>query len=231
MRINQFVANATDMSRRAVDKAISEGRVKVNNQTALIGQAVDLNDNVTLDNRVISANNEKIVLLINKPVGYVCSRDGQGSKTIYDLIPAKYSHLNYAGRLDKDSSGLVVMSNNGDLINKLSHPSFSKQKTYQIKLNKPLSNDDMAKINRGDVILDERPSLMKLNNLSSDNLSLRVEMSEGRNRQIRKTFSSLGYDVLELTRTKLGQFTLEQLNGLPYRDVSDINSNKTLVNS
>ena len=115
MRINKYVALATGMSRRAADRAIDEGRVQVNGQVPSAGQAVADSDSVTLDNSVITTDVKIQTIMLNKPVGYVCSRDGQGSRTIYDLLPSELHHLKPVGRLDKNSSGLLLMTNDGQL--------------------------------------------------------------------------------------------------------------------
>src|SRR3954463_9519108 len=107
MRINKYVALATGKSRRAADAAIGEGRVLVNGQTPSTGQGVTTDDLVTLDSLRITPAVNTITIILNKPVGYVVSRDGQGSRTVYDLLPAKYHNLKPVGRLDKDSSGLL----------------------------------------------------------------------------------------------------------------------------
>ena len=108
MRLNKYISENSDLSRRKADEAISAGRVLVNDELPELGQDILDTDTVKLDNVILERNSDnKLVLLLNKPVGYVCSRDGQGSPTVYDLLPEKYHHLNIAGRLDKDSSGLV----------------------------------------------------------------------------------------------------------------------------
>lgn len=231
MRINQFVAKATNLSRRAVDQAIKEGRIKINNSPASVGQLVNSNDLVSLDNKPIKLNESKIIVLVNKPTGIVCSRNGQGSKTVYDLLPDQYRNLKYAGRLDKDSSGLVILSNDGNLINNLTHPRNNKIKLYQIELNKPLKSEDILKIERGVVLLDDRPSKMKLKDFSNSNKQMLVKLYEGRNRQIRRTFAIVGYEVIKLKRLRLGLYSLDQLNNKVYLEITDNNKDYTLVNN
>ncbi len=216
MRINQFVAQATGLSRRATDLAIIDGRVKVNDKSAVIGQIINDTDKVLVDNKLISLPISKTTILINKPIGYVCSRDGQGSKTIYELVPEQYRRLKHVGRLDKDSSGLVILTDDGDLAHKLSHPSFDTLKIYTIELDISLKSDDKDSIEEGKVELDERPSPMKINSLSSNNKIFEIELHEGRNRQIRRTFAALGYDVMKLRRDQIGQFKLPQLDNRSY---------------
>ena len=128
-------------------------------------------------------------MLLNKPVGYVCSRKGQGSQTIYDLIPAKYHHLESVGRLDKDSSGLLLLTDDGELANKLTHPSFRKEKVYEVTLDKSLHESDLARLQHG-IELDDGTSRFIISPLKAQNSYL-VTISEGRNRQIRRTFLNI----------------------------------------
>lgn len=206
MRINKYVALATGLSRRRVDTLIESGHVKVNDQRAEAGQQVSDTDVITFDGDIIKVQ-EHITLLLNKPVDYVTSRDGQGSSTVYDLIPAHYHHLKPVGRLDKDSSGLLLLTNNGDLAHKLTHPSFQKIKVYELSLNKELSEQDKQQIQKG-VELEDGPSSLKLNGKGKE---WQITMHEGRNRQIRRTFEALGYRVNKLHRTHFGEYKLEDL--------------------
>jgi len=219
MRINQFVALATGLSRRAVDTAVKQGRISVNGQLASLGQSVQTSDIVTLDNNRVSFRAQRTVVLLNKPVGYVCSKDGQGSPTIYDLLPIRFSKLKYVGRLDKDSSGLIIMTNDGQLSQSLSHPSFNKSKLYDVLLDKPLKPTDQKDVADGRVEIDNKPSLMKIRVKNSSRSSLEIKMNEGRNRQIRRTFESLGYKVIKLNRRAVGPFKLEQLGNHAYLEM------------
>ena len=138
MRINKFIAQASPLSRRAADAAIEQGRVAVNGMAAAAGSQVSESDTVTLDGKKLEIINETVTIAFYKPVGYVCSRDGQGSPTIYDVLPEKYHHLNPVGRLDKDSSGLLLLTNNGQLAQELTHPKYHKTKIYEVTLDRPL---------------------------------------------------------------------------------------------
>ena len=205
MRINKFVARATGMSRRAADDAISEGRVTINLRTASKGSVVSGSDTVRLDSAVLELPASTTTIMLNKPVGYVCSRDGQGSQTVYDLLPADLHHLKPVGRLDKDSSGLLLLTDDGELANRLTHPRYAKQKIYRIKLDKRLSDEHKTHIEQG-VELDDGTSRLKIDHVKGP--SLRVTIREGRNRQIRRTFAALGYEVRGLHRTAFGPYDL-----------------------
>lgn len=211
MRINKFVAQATGLSRRAADTAIVDGRVKLNGHVPSPGQEATDQDIVTLDNHPVTAAIHITTIMLNKPVGYVCSRMGQGSKTIYELLPPGLGHLKPVGRLDKDSSGLLLLTNDGKLANQLTHPSFAKEKVYEIVLNRSLDKSDYEKISTAGVdIGDGRPSRLQLAMLGST-AKWEVRMREGRNRQIRRSFSALNYTVTRLHRTQFGAYSLDKL--------------------
>ncbi|HET7320557.1 MAG TPA: pseudouridine synthase [Candidatus Saccharimonadales bacterium] len=216
MRINKFVALATGMGRRAADTAITEGRVLVNNELPAFGYEVRTDDVVSLDGQAISADASTVTILLNKPVGYVVSREGQGSKTIYDLLPTEYHSLKPVGRLDKDSSGLLLLTNDGALANELTHPRYTKTKVYEVELDKPLAPLHQQMISDHGIQLEDGPSKLQLEKMD-DNKMWRVTMQEGRNRQIRRTFAPLGYTVTKLHRTHFGSYTLGNLKAGAYR--------------
>lgn len=203
MRINRYIAQATGMSRRSADTAVANGTVKVNGLAVAAGYNTQPEDVVTLD-AVVLTFADIATIMLNKPVGYVCSRDGQGSKTIYELLPKQFHALKSIGRLDKYSSGLLLLTNDGELANQLTHPSFQKEKVYEITLNKFLSHPDQLKAENG-VMLDDGLSKLKLN---GKNKNWTITMNEGRNRQIRRTFDVLGYEVIRLHRAKFGPYQL-----------------------
>ncbi|MDQ5886175.1 MAG: rRNA synthase [Patescibacteria group bacterium] len=205
MRINKYVAQCTGMSRRAADKAITWGRVKVNDQPSSVGHDVQESDVVTLDGTPIKPATTFTTIILNKPAGYVVSRDGQGSASIYELLPESMHRLKPVGRLDKASSGLLLLTDNGDLANQLTHPSYKKEKVYEIELYVPLTQDNKRKIERG-VILEDGISKLKL---SGKDTKWTVTMNEGRNRQIRRTFGELGLTIAKLHRVQFGDYILE----------------------
>jgi pseudouridine synthase len=207
MRLNKYIALATGISRRAADAVISERRVLVNGNQAEPGQDITEADRVVMDGTTLVLPNETQTIMFHKPVGYVSSRNGQGSKTIYDVLPSRLHALKPVGRLDKDSSGLLLLTNDGTLAHELTHPSKLKIKIYLITLDKPLEPLHQQMINDFGVQLKDGPSKLRLEKLD-DATQWRVSMSEGRNRQIRRTFASLGYEVVGLHRIQFGSFTL-----------------------
>jgi 23S rRNA pseudouridine2605 synthase len=221
IRINKFVALATGLSRRAADTAIAAGRVKVNNTQPSPGHDVHDSDVVTLDGSPLSAAQSVQTIILNKPVGYVVSRNGQGAHTIYDLLPAGLHHLKPVGRLDKNSSGLLLLTNDGVLAHELTHPSRHKQKVYEVLLDHPLLPLHRQMIEDHGIQLDDGPSKLQLERLhDSDDTAWRVRMHEGRNRQIRRTFDAVGYTVAKLHRTHFGPYSLDTLRQGSYRPVN-----------
>jgi 23S rRNA pseudouridine2605 synthase len=210
MRINKFVAQATGLGRRAADEAIRAGRVGVNGRLAGLGDDVTDGDQITLDGRVITPAVKRLVVMLNKPRGYVVSRAGQGSRTIYELLPQQYHGLKPVGRLDKDSEGLLLLTNDGDLANELTHPRYAKTKVYEVALDKPLEPLHLQMISDHGIQLEDGPSRLGLMKLGSPK-DWQVIMSEGRNRQIRRTFSALGYEVVHLRRLQFGAHALGDL--------------------
>lgn len=217
MRINKFVALSSGLSRRAVDQAIQAGRVRVNAAPPQLGQQVTAADSVSLDGQTLRPPEETTTIMLNKPTGYVCSRVGQGSKTIYDLLPPELHNLKAVGRLDKDSSGLLLLTNDGALANELTHPSHQKVKVYQVSLDKPLTPADKASIKQG-IAIEDYISHLRLKQLATP-FKFQVSMSEGKNRQIRRTFSILGYQVLTLHRTNFGEYSLDNLKSGAFQNV------------
>ena len=215
MRINKYVALATGKSRREADRLILDSLISVNNHPVEAGYDVQGTDIVTMYGRPLTLPSSTTTVLLNKPVGYVCSRDGQGSKTIYDLLPENLHNLKPVGRLDKDSSGLLLLTNDGDLAQRLTHPKYEKQKVYEVFLDKILTPEDQSSIAEG-VTLDDGKSRLGLKLLDEKTNRWQITMHEGRNRQIRRTFEKLGYTVTKLHRTQFGGHTLGSLQESKY---------------
>lgn len=218
LRLNKYIADSTGLSRRAADQAILEKRVRINGTFAEQGARVSEGDQVTLDGKHIAPLTVKTIIF-HKPAGYVVSRDGQGSKTIYDILPASLHHLKPVGRLDKDSSGLLLLTNDGELAQTLTHPSHQKTKRYEVTLDTPLAPLHRQMISEMGIQLEDGRSLLHLERLTEgDDQSWMVTMHEGRNRQIRRTFSALGYTVVTLHRIQFGQYVLGSLESGKFTD-------------
>lgn len=220
MRLNKYLAAATGVSRRQADSLIESGRIQVNGEVAELGQLISETDTLSLDGKPIESQQGLKTIMLHKPVGYVCSRNGQGSKTVYELLPPSLHHLKPVGRLDKNSSGLLLLTNDGELANQLTHPRYAKTKIYKVTINKPLTAAHQSQIHSQGVILEDGISKLALTPQGSDNSSWTVTMQEGRNRQIRRTFSALGYRVTDLHRTDFGTYKLGDLKRGQYRELT-----------
>jgi 23S rRNA pseudouridine2605 synthase len=210
IRLNKHLALQLGVSRREADELIERGQVTVNGKVATLGGRMNAGDSVLVSGAPIVSDTAYIYLALHKPTGYVCSRRAQGdSETIYDLLPPKYHSLKSVGRLDKDSSGLILLTNDGDFTYKMTHPKFSKTKIYKVRLDHDLEPLHQQMISDYGVQLEDGTSQLILERLSdTDRKDWTITMHEGRNRQIRRTFSSLGYEVEKLHRTNFGNYSL-----------------------
>ena len=214
VRLNKYIASALAIGRRQVDYLIEKGKVLVNGERPALGARVHANDHITVDGKPLADQAKPYVYLaLNKPTGYICSRRQQGeSPTIYSLLPVGYRHLKPVGRLDKDSSGLLLLTNDGDFAHRMTHPRFIKIKQYEVTLDKSLQPLHRQMISEFGITLPDGPSKLGLERIGkdTDNTWL-VIMHEGRNRQIRRTFAALGYGVVTLHRTQFGPYQLGKL--------------------
>ena len=217
IRLNKFLAERLGLSRREADDIIASGRVTIDGKPAILGAHVDKLSKVCYNNKIVPFAADYLYLAFNKPVGYVCSRRAQGSApTLYELLPAKYHHLKTVGRLDKDSSGLILLTNDGDFAFQMTHPKFHKEKIYEVELNRPLEPLHQQMISDYGIMLDDGPS--KFTVISAGPAQYIVYLSEGRNRQIRRTFAALGYRVIKLHRTSFGPYALSTLGPGEYTE-------------
>ena len=139
LRLNKFLAERLGVSRREADELISANKITVDGKIAELGARIDKNNKVCYNKKIVPFEKDFSYYLFNKPVGYVCSRRAQGSApTLYDLLPKEFRKLKTVGRLDKDSSGLIILTNDGDFAYKMTHPKFRKTKVYEVELDKPL---------------------------------------------------------------------------------------------
>lgn len=222
MRINKYLALHLGLSRREADTLIEQKRVAINDTAAEFGARVDNEDTVYVNGEAIAANTDKQYIALHKPAGYVCSRRRQGNNpTVYDLLPEEYKSLKLVGRLDKDSSGIILLTNDGDFSHTMTHPSFVKRKIYKVRLDQDLEPLHQQMISDFGVMLEDGKSKLHLDRLSdTDRKEWQVTMTEGRNRQIRRTFSSLGYDVIKLHRTHFGDYALGDIKRGEYATVN-----------
>lgn len=212
-RLNKHLANVLGVSRRQADQLIEQGRVRVNGQMAVLGQQITANDQIIVNNELLRAKTRPQLIAVNKPTGVTCSRRQQkDDRTIYDLLPTNLHHLKTVGRLDKNSSGLILLASDGDFIHQMTHPSFQKTKVYKVRLDNELAPLHQQMINDFGITLADGRSQLGLARLSDEHRrDWQVTMSEGRNRQIRRTFAALGYEVVKLHRIQFGPYQLTTL--------------------
>lgn len=212
IRLNKFLAERLGVSRREADNLIAAGKVSVSGKVAVLGARIDKNDKVCYNEKIIPFELGYSYVLLNKPVGYVCSKKRQGdAPTVYELLPEEFQKLKTVGRLDKDSSGLILLTNDGDFAFQMTHPKFIKVKTYEVKLSTPLMPLHQQMIADFGIEIGDGVSKLGLTRLDDSRKFWEVEMSEGRNRQIRRTFAALGYSVVELHRKTFGKYSLGDL--------------------
>ena len=221
-RLNKFLALHLGVSRREADLLIEETRVTVNARIATLGARITSDDIVAVDDKPISVKADYQYVVFHKPAGYVCSRRQQGDiETIYSILPEELHALKPVGRLDKDTSGILLLTNDGDFAHQMTHPSFHKQKTYTVVLDRELAPLHQQMISDYGVQLEDGPSkLILTRNSDTDRLHWYIDMHEGRNRQIRRTFAALGYTTTSLHRTKFGDYSLGDIQPGEYKIIT-----------
>lgn len=208
MRLNRFLAQAGVGSRRSSEDLVRAGRVTVNGELVTnLATQIGQKDAVKVDGRLVRAQ-RSLTALLHKPPGYICSAsDESGRETIFDLLPRNWPRLFHVGRLDKESEGLLIVTNDGDLALQLTHPKFKIEKEYEVDVDRPFSFEDREKLLKGFHILGGRAKAERLNKLSSTRL--RIVLRQGIKRQIRLMLYELGYEVKRLVRTRIGKITLD----------------------
>lgn len=221
LRVQKVIADQGIASRRVAEKWITEGRVRVNGAVVELGARCRPGvDEVEVDGRRLPRRQlEQLVLAMNKPRGFVCANgDGQGNRTIFELLPPEFARLGLScvGRLDKESEGLLILTNDGDLQQRLTHPSYGVRKLYAVEIDQPLRQEDIAKLRKGIRWEGERLAVDKVFPFSrkgqEDWQRLEVTLHHGKKREIRRLFYALGYDVRRLQRIQIGGF---RLKGIP----------------
>lgn len=220
IRLNKFLAEQLGISRRQADDLIATGKVEVNDKKAVLGARVEDNDTVICNKKEVRREINYIYIGMNKPTGYVCSRKRQGDiPTIYELLPEKYQSLKTVGRLDKDSSGLILLTNDGDFAFQMTHPKFSKTKLYEVELDRSLEPLHQQEIADFGIEIGDGISKMGLEKQDDSRKKWLVTLHEGRNRQIRRTFGALGYTVVRLHRIQFGAY---RLDGLQSGEIAEV---------
>ena len=222
-RLNKYLALQLGISRREADILIESEAVTINGELAIIGSRVVEGDRVQVAGAPVQKETvAHQYIAFNKPVGFVCSRRAQGDNdTIYALLPSNLHRLKPVGRLDKDSSGLILLTNDGDFAYQMTHPKFRKTKIYKVRLDKELAPLHQQMISDFGIDLEDGRSQLSLERLSdTSRTEWQVTMSEGRNRQIRRTFAALGYRVTKLHRTNFGNYSLGDMKRGEWKNVN-----------
>lgn len=213
-RLNKYIASSGLCSRRKADELIEAGLVMVNGKKVTeLGFTVKPKDKVFVQGKLIHPVKHEYYRFY-KPAGYITTaEDEKGRKTIYDLLPETLHHLRPVGRLDKDSTGLIILTNDGDLINQLTHPSAKVPKLYRVVVNAKITQNDIDRMYKGIEIEPGKTAYAQVDVLDIDNSSTVMEilLYQGLNRQIRKMFEYLGYEVISLKRTQHAILTLDGL--------------------
>jgi pseudouridine synthase len=217
-RLQKLIAAAGLCSRRAAEELLRAGRVQLNGRVAELGEKADpLRDRIRVDGLPLQRRAEPLLLLLNKPMGVLCScRDPRGRPTVLDLLPPELAEgqgLHPVGRLDADSRGALLLTNQGDLTLRLTHPRYGHRKRYRVWVQGEPTTETLGRWRAG-VPLDGRPSLpVELRRLGHGrgNTQLELVLREGRNRQIRRTAELLGHPVIDLQRTAIGAIDLGAL--------------------
>lgn len=223
MRVNKFLAAAGVASRRDSDKLISDGKVTVNGKIAVVGQEVGEGDEVFVDSKKVEIKKNEYYIL-NKPKGYICSvSDEKGRKTVLDLMPQNVGRIYPVGRLDYDSEGLIILTTDGELAQKLTHPSNEIPKTYLVKIEGTLKESDLNPIRSGIEIEGYVTKKCKAHIVETNKFytKIHITLTEGKNREIRKMFAAIGKEVSLLKRIKVGEITLRGLDRGAFRKLSE----------
>ncbi len=222
MRLNRYIAQNSSISRREADELISQKRVKVNNTVAQLGMQIETEiDHVYVDFKHIKPSLSFTYLLVNKPKNVITSRnDDKHRPTVMDIVPAKFEKLKPAGRLDFDSEGLLILTDDGDFIEYLTHPRNHVVKEYEAKIFGRLSSEEIDRLQKGIRIkgimyrfnsIEEKRYLRK-----TEKSFVKITLTHGKNREIKNALMGLGHPVIILQRVRIGNFTVNMLKGKKY---------------
>ncbi len=219
-RLNKYLASCGVCSRREADRLIAEGRVKVNGIKADMGMQASEDDEITVNGKLVHGRNEKVVLAYYKPVGVVCTeRDKFADKKITDMVKFPV-RVTYAGRLDKDSEGLLLLTNDGDLINAMMRGSRGHEKEYVVKVNKEITEDFLTKMESGVFLSELNITTRPCKIVKKGKFTFHIVLTQGVNRQIRRMTKELGYHVNAIKRIRVVNIRLANLKPGQYRQIS-----------
>ncbi len=217
IRLQRFISLNSDYSRRRAEEFIEQDKVKINNRIAEIGESINPEkDKVYVNGEIIKPKKERLTIMLNKPAGYVTTKsDPYAKKTVMDLIP--YKDLFPVGRLDKDTEGLLVLTNDGDLAHKLTHPKFEHEKEYYVELKQPITQLQIKKLEKGIELDGKKTAPCKITKHNNDKLN--ITLHEGRKRQIKRMFEKSGNKVIYLYRLRIGKLKLGTLKKGSYKRI------------
>ncbi|MBE5874875.1 MAG: pseudouridine synthase [Lachnospiraceae bacterium] len=220
VRLNKYLASCGVCSRREADRLIEQGRVQINGETALVGQSVTAEDEIKVNKKLVQGRSKRVVLAYYKPIGVVCTeKDKYADKKVTDMI--KYPmRVTYAGRLDKDSEGLLLLTNDGDLINTMMRGANRHEKEYVVKVDKKITPAFLSDMEKGvylkELELTTRPCEIR----EIGPYTFQIILTQGVNRQIRRMCETLGYQVKSLKRIRVMSIRLDGLKPGEYRELN-----------
>lgn len=224
MRINKFLSETGMVSRRGADKWVEAGRVKINNELATIGSRVETTDKVYVDNKLVKREQQLVYIVLNKPVGITSTTEQHIEGNVVDFVnhPLRIFHI---GRLDKDSEGLLLLTNDGDIVNEILRAENHHEKEYIVQVDHPITDEFLQKMSSGVPILDTITLPCRVEKISR--YVFRIILEQGLNRQIRRMCSALGYNVKQLQRIRIMNIEIGNLKVGQWRDLT-VNEKDTL---
>ena len=223
MRLNKFISSTGLYSRRKADELIKDKRVSVNGETGIIGQDVNENDKVYVDGKPLEINENNVYIILNKPRGITCTTERHIEGNIIDFVNHT-ERIFPVGRLDKDSEGLIILTNDGDIVNKILREGNDKKKEYIVTVNKSITSNFIRSMSGGvkiyNPVKNEYTVTQKCEVSKINDRTFKIILSQGLNRQIRRMCTALEYKVINLKRIKIMDLTLEGLNTGEWRNLT-----------
>lgn len=223
MRLNKFISSTGLYSRRKADELIKDKRVSVNGETGIIGQDVNENDKVYVDGKPLEINENSVYIILNKPRGITCTTERHIEGNIIDFVNHT-ERIFPVGRLDKDSEGLIILTNDGDIVNKILREGNDKKKEYIVTVNKSITSNFIRSMSEGvkiyNPVKNEYTVTQKCDVSKINDRTFKIILSQGLNRQIRRMCTALEYKVINLKRVKIMDLTLEGLNTGEWRNLT-----------
>ena len=216
-RLNKYLSANGFCSRRQADELIAAGRVKINGQLAKMGEQVGPNDRVTVDEKAVQQSVGHTYLMVNKPIGVICTSDRRAKDNVLDLVGSD-RRLFPVGRLDVESSGLLLLTDDGELTNRLTHPRYGHEKEYLVRLAEDISDADLAVLAAGVELDGTKTQPADIRRIDTNRLT--VTIREGRNRQVRRMCESVGHRVIGLRRVRIHTLMLGQLPPGAWRELT-----------